>query len=105
MTGPGRILQVYVASLDFLLHLYHEKALGVMVKLDCPQCTPDIEKFYDLSQAMIEYNETMVALTVAQRHGPKLLGGGRVVILRDHVSGFVATFEPTLERPIALQDE
>ena len=25
MTGPGRILQVYVASLDFLLHLYHEK--------------------------------------------------------------------------------
>ena len=25
MTGPGRILQVYVASLDLLLRLYHEK--------------------------------------------------------------------------------
>lgn len=61
-----------------------EKQLGLLAKLECDICTPDIERFYDFSSALIEFKDTMIENSVGQRLGPKLLLGGRVVVLRDH---------------------
>ncbi|KZT72960.1 ATP-dependent RNA helicase [Daedalea quercina L-15889] len=61
----------------------HEKALSTLQKLSCDICSPDIERYYDASYDIVELNRDLVSLAVQSPQGSKLLGTGRVVILRD----------------------
>lgn len=70
----------------FVLKLFKgEQALSKLAKLDCDQCNSDIERFYDLSQMLVDQNESLLTMTAKRFHGSKLMAPGRVVVLRDHV--------------------
>ena len=57
-----------------------------MVKLECDNCLPDIHSFYDTSLRVVELNSKLVSLAMDSVQGFKMLGQGRVVVLRDDVS-------------------
>ena len=57
-----------------------------MTKLDCEVCLPDIRSHYDTSAGIVELNARLVNLALDSAQGSKLLGQGRVVVIRDDVS-------------------
>ncbi|KAF9021753.1 translation repressor [Hymenopellis radicata] len=61
-----------------------EQALTKLAKLECGICVPDIESFYDTSQAIVLYNESLLQMVTNAARVSKLLSPGRVIILRDH---------------------
>ncbi|EPT03462.1 hypothetical protein FOMPIDRAFT_1158982 [Fomitopsis schrenkii] len=61
----------------------HEKALSTLQKLSCDICSPDIERYYDASYDIVEFNRDLVSMAVQNAQGSKLFGTGRVVVLRD----------------------
>ncbi|GBE77514.1 Putative ATP-dependent RNA helicase [Sparassis crispa] len=60
-----------------------EKALSKREKLTCEVCSPDIESYYDTSFDIIEHNQMLLNMAAKHSQGLRLLGIGRVVILRD----------------------
>ncbi|KIO25229.1 hypothetical protein M407DRAFT_25451 [Tulasnella calospora MUT 4182] len=60
-----------------------EKEFKKLPKLQCEICNNDIELFYEISAEVVERNRKIIALALANSQGGKLLGPGRVVILRD----------------------
>jgi antiviral helicase SKI2 len=52
-------------------------------KLDCDICLKDINKYYDLSDEIVDINQRL--LDLAYKQGSKFLSAGRVVVLRDGV--------------------
>ena len=63
----------------------HEKALSTLQKLSCDTCSPDIERYYDASYDIVEFNRDLIAKASQNTQGSKLFGTGRVVVLRDGV--------------------
>lgn len=63
-----------------------EKTLSRLPKLSCDVCSPDIERFYDISYEIVERNDVLHATAASHPQGNKMLSAGRVVILRDGVS-------------------
>lgn len=57
-----------------------------MVKLECDQCLLDIHNFYATSLRIVELNLKLIGLAMDSVQGVKMLGQGRVVVLRDDVS-------------------
>lgn len=57
----------------------------MLPKLKCEVCSPDIEKFYDLSLQIVKHHQHMLTMASNTPHGAKILSGGRVVVLRDGV--------------------
>ncbi|PCH34097.1 antiviral helicase [Wolfiporia cocos MD-104 SS10] len=60
-----------------------EKVLSARQKLSCDVCSPDIERFYDLSDEIVSLNQRILTMAVGHPQGAKLLSSGRVVVLRD----------------------
>lgn len=60
-----------------------EKTLSRLPKLNCDVCSPDIERFYDISYEIVERNDVLHATAASHPQGNKMLSAGRVVILRD----------------------
>ena len=54
--------------------------------LDCAVCHADIDLFYDESLKIVEENQKLLGIALEQ--GSRILGPGRVVILRDGVCSF-----------------
>ena len=64
----------------------NEQRLSAMTKLECEACSPDIQSFYDTSLGVVELNSKLVSMAMDSAQGSKMLGQGRVVVLRDDVS-------------------
>ena len=69
-----------------------EKQLSALSKLECEVCVGDIRAYYNLSADLVELNDRLLALTAASPRGAKSLSPGRVVVLRDGVSEWVAAW-------------
>ncbi|KAJ3556495.1 hypothetical protein NM688_g1996 [Phlebia brevispora] len=63
----------------------NEAILSRLQKLSCEHCLPDIEKYYDDTLDVIEYNYRLLATDNNRRHrgSKQLLQPGRVVVLND----------------------
>lgn len=68
-------------------------------------CGSDIETFYEVSQALVEYNENMLQLVTKKPQGSKLMAPGRVVVLRDHVCILRHAIRGSLTKIEALQNQ
>ncbi|KAG8960224.1 hypothetical protein FRC03_006880 [Tulasnella sp. 419] len=60
-----------------------EKVLQNLPKLQCDICERDIEAFYDVSAEIVYRNRKLLEMASNHPQGGRLLGAGRVVILRD----------------------
>ncbi|PPR06143.1 hypothetical protein CVT26_005365 [Gymnopilus dilepis] len=60
-----------------------ERLLSSLPRLECPECLPDIELYYDQTRAIVEKNQSMLEMALSHPQGSKTLVAGRVVILRD----------------------
>ncbi|KAG9042495.1 hypothetical protein FS837_010810 [Tulasnella sp. UAMH 9824] len=60
-----------------------EKEFKKLPKLQCEICNNDIELLYEISAEVVERNQKIISLALANSQGSKMFGPGRVVILRD----------------------
>ncbi|KAF8665387.1 hypothetical protein AX16_000406 [Volvariella volvacea WC 439] len=60
-----------------------EKQLGALPKLECEQCSPSIDLFYEFSSEIVNANAKLLRMASEHPQGAKILSPGRVVILRD----------------------
>ncbi|KZT08600.1 antiviral helicase [Laetiporus sulphureus 93-53] len=60
-----------------------EKVLSRLPELSCDVCFPDIEHFYDASYEIVDLNQTILSLAAKNSQWSRLMGTGRVVVLRD----------------------
>lgn len=74
------------------LILQAEKEFKLLPKLQCDTCNNDIELVYEISAEVVERNQKIISLALRNPQGGKLLGQGRVVILRDPVGYFQRSF-------------
>lgn len=81
-------LSVYYGHCPLRLRFQGEKKLAVLPKLECDVCSPDIEKFYDISSQIVNDNRRMVSMLASTPQGSKSLSAGRVVVLHDEVTSF-----------------
>lgn len=64
-----------------------QKQLDRLPKVECEVCTPDIEPFYDISAEAVRVNKSLTKTASWAPLGGKIFNPGRVVILRNGVSG------------------
>ena len=61
--------------------------LAKLPKVDCPVCAPDIRAYYDVSQEVARLNTSLLREAALNPQQTKCLAPGRLVVLRDGVSG------------------
>jgi antiviral helicase SKI2 len=62
-----------------------EKKLSTLPYVECDICTQDIDRYYDACYDVAKRNQSLVQLALSRPQGGKLLGPGRVVVVRDGV--------------------
>ncbi|KAH7915723.1 ATP-dependent RNA helicase [Hygrophoropsis aurantiaca] len=83
----------------------HEKALSAMPQLQCAICSQDIERYYDASSAIVQYNQRMLSSVASSPSNSNILGSGRVVILRDshfHSNNVAVLLKPDMRQPSTM---
>jgi antiviral helicase SKI2 len=58
-----------------------------MPKLSCDVCLPDINEYYDDCYDIVTNNQKLISMAIGHSQGAKLLASGRVIVVRDGVSG------------------
>ncbi|TEB38714.1 translation repressor [Coprinellus micaceus] len=60
-----------------------EKKLSTLPYVECDICTQDIDRYYDACYDVAKRNQSLLQLALSRPQGGKLLGPGRVVVVRD----------------------
>jgi antiviral helicase SKI2 len=66
-----------------------EKDLARLPKVDCRVCEVDIGPFYDVSNEVVRINSILMRAAMFNSQSGKAFAPGRVVVLRDAVSGLL----------------
>lgn len=63
-----------------------EKTLRALPKLDSSPESDELRSYYDLCAKIVKQQQSILRSAVSQQQGSKVLGPGRVVVVRDGVS-------------------
>jgi len=63
-----------------------EQTLRSLPKLDSSSESNDIRDYYDLCARVVQQQQSIIRTAALHQQGSKILGSGRVVMLRDGVS-------------------
>lgn len=84
---PSVLVRSIPASSNVPCTLFQvEKKLRALPTLDNTPESEEIRNLYDFSQLVVKRQQVILRLALATQQGSKILGSGRVVVLRDNVS-------------------